>query len=492
MSADADLERQRGTSARGTGSAVDPYRLPAVTVVARKKRAEPPTIVNLKVLEPPATRAADPTQTPPPVAYKGARAIASKGTDNYRQERNVPLGNFEEVVKGRRFRAFGLDIGEADFNKPGVASHFEKMRDAFLQMPDSKIVIKGSASPSVRTGRTDTDLDDRRAESAKAALVALGVPQDAIRTERVPKYALDPRSIAPEQKATMRGASIELIPLARRKHSGDGGFTDQTFLTETENIPTDAERTKTTLNKLNRAIKYAHKLGLTSALSALSHYLDGTGTFVEIPQQRTKLLRSEHEAEHKKKFLDKLRPSSNPGDGFAFKSALALELDTNPDKLKAQSVRLSMWLSTPNDAEKFYRPDDQLAYTGMQIKSDVVLEAVKVKDLVYQVRIVDWRSYAVDNYDWEGHKQAVSHNILPSQEEMRDLELQGLARSYQRSSRSWNVDTGSIQPWEVNFQDLRDVRKYAAARKTTVSNNDALAPGELPIPRAAEEMEKTK
>jgi hypothetical protein len=167
--------------------------------------------------------------------YKGSRAIANRGTALLSPaEKNVSKGNLLEPVARRQFRVIGLDIGKTSFSKIGVGEQFgRRIRNAYLDAPGSEIIIRGNMSPSVRTSPADADLATRRAESAKALLVKEGIPANLIRIEGTPKSNVDPRAISPEQKASMRGASVEIVP-PKTINRPEKGFTDQLVFLESK------------------------------------------------------------------------------------------------------------------------------------------------------------------------------------------------------------------------------------------------------------------
>lgn len=149
---------------------------------------------------------------------KGSRGIANRSTrPGHTTERNVLVGNLIETLPGQ-FRIIGLDIGSTDTGKKGVGENIKQITRAYYDRPGSEVHIRGSVSPSVRTGPRDRDLARRRAESVAAALVQSGIPADRIKVEDAPVFGLDPRAISPVQKATMRGASVEVKAQAQVPH----------------------------------------------------------------------------------------------------------------------------------------------------------------------------------------------------------------------------------------------------------------------------------
>jgi hypothetical protein len=101
--------------------------------------------------------------------------------------------------------------------------------DAYKKAPGSQIVITGGESPSVKRG--DPNLPIRRAEAFKRELVKRGVPPDAIRVEASPPSKADPRRVTPEEKASMRGAVLEVVPPKRVPYTPKG-FTDGIYYVE--------------------------------------------------------------------------------------------------------------------------------------------------------------------------------------------------------------------------------------------------------------------
>jgi hypothetical protein len=109
--------------------------------------------------------------------------------------------------------------------------------------------------------------------------------------------------------------------------------------------------------------------------------------------------------------------------------------------------------------------------------------------------VSEWKAWVVDNYDWEGDKQfggAAVRWLLPTQKEMNRLTEVGQGKSYQRSSKSWQMDT-TVPPWTECFKDDAEVLQYAAVRRLKnqwrkETDEHELADGALPAPRPAEEM----
>lgn len=157
--------------------------------------------------------------------HKGGRGVSNRGTSVRDRERNYDDGNFSELIPGRLYKAGGLNIGETDFSKRGVGDQFSRIIKSYHDHPGSEIVVTGGKSTSVRTGKRDADLGLRRAESAKELLVRSGVPPSAIRTEEFPESKIDPYKASSQQKANMRGATIEVIP-PKKPVRTDTGFTD--------------------------------------------------------------------------------------------------------------------------------------------------------------------------------------------------------------------------------------------------------------------------
>lgn len=158
---------------------------------------------------------------------KGGRGISNRGVPRRAPpERNVEFGAVDPVVEGRLYRAKGLDIGDPGFSKRGV--DLSQVVDAYNKAPGSQIVITGSQSPSVQSGKRDADLPRRRAEAAKEALVKRGIPPSAIRTDVSPPFKADPRDVWPDTKASMRGATFEVIPPKRVSYTPKG-FTDNIY-----------------------------------------------------------------------------------------------------------------------------------------------------------------------------------------------------------------------------------------------------------------------
>jgi hypothetical protein len=251
-----------------------------------------------------------------------------------------------------------------------------------------------------------------------------------------------------------------------------------------------------TLRKVKRMRKLADALGFTQAVQALDHYTNGTGGFVEIPAAKMKAVRDESQADHRKKLLKAVQSK------FGARTMLALEgLVDAKGKAKAETdwpKKVTFQMDYKSGVERTGVSDDNLAYYGSQIKSEVTIEATRTANTrSYTLNIIRWRSWVVDNYDWEGDKKFGGDNwfyrwLLPTQKQMNRLTKIGKAKSYQRSSRSWQVmDRGGS--WTESFQDAKDVADDARIRKLKISdrakaNEEELKEGALPDPPPAEEM----
>ncbi len=279
---------------------------------------------------------------------------------------------------------------------------------------------------------------------------------------------------------------------------------------------------KKTIEDLEGKRKWASRVRYTMSLAALDHFLDGTGTWKEIPQNIVENTRVRGWADHKKKAEEVFETGA--------KSKLARELMKTPSKQPFFDspkpvddwpgiVEVEMeWISGP---KTYIKTDENLAYNGATIRSQVIIECFRssAERMAYDCRIRAWRAYVYDNYDWD-YAQDDKQAFLgwPSQSEMDDLTKVGCAKSYQRSSSLWNpaqetrrwsfsdapeaIDgepEWDPQRWSVRFSSEADVRASAQARweqdddrRNLQNTEENTGVGALPIPGPAEEMKGGK
>jgi len=245
---------------------------------------------------------------------------------------------------------------------------------------------------------------------------------------------------------------------------------------------------------------YAARTGLyDGAVKALDHYLDGSGTFVEIPAGKVEKVRKQSEAAHIEKMRGKLK--------FAPMEAAAVWLGRNGYPTtggKLTPPEIEIILEYQSGISSAGTTDDNLEYYGSAIQSRVRIR-VRQKTVPadptsgpveFDLSVVEWKSWVVDNYDWEGDK---SFGIfvwlgLPTQQEMRSLETWGLAKAYQRSSRSWAAAHGVV-PWTDFVGSLATMKSVAPERIKSKAQTEAgrrveYAGGALPTPEPAEDILK--
>lgn len=257
-----------------------------------------------------------------------------------------------------------------------------------------------------------------------------------------------------------------------------------------------SEENKRTLEKIRNRRDWARKLGLKKAADALDHYLSATGDFQEIPSEKVLSVRDEAEDSHQEKFLGQVK------DQFGARTMIAYLGLTKPDrKARPESewpAKLKFKMSYLSGKATPGLNDDNLAYYGSQIKSEMIIECNRSHvPRAYVCNITKWRGWVVDNYDWEGDKQFGGDNaffkwLFPGQKDMNRLQLDGLARSYQRSSRSFDL-LFSVAPWQERFENDDDVEKAAEARRMKMqwakeADERNQKAGALPIPGPAEEI----
>jgi hypothetical protein len=266
--------------------------------------------------------------------------------------------------------------------------------------------------------------------------------------------------------------------------------------------PTDApvltDADQALLAKVKRMKWLARQLKFTHAVEALDHYLDGSGTFVEIPDAKVRRTRAEAESRHQDQFTGLIRAPLGVGTVFALRQLTdASGKAKPPDHWPA---RATVEMEFTSGVARAGVDDDNLTYYGSQIHSVVTVEFTRdAQGRTYTCRITRWRSWVVDNYDWEGEKQfggKIGHLILPSQGEMRHLAAIGKAKPYQRSSRSWEAAVPAAT-WTESFETDHLVEEYARVRKEKIERAEKdrqaeAAGGALPVPGPAEEMAGTK
>lgn len=223
------------------------------------------------------------------------------------------------------------------------------------------------------------------------------------------------------------------------------------------------------------------------AAKAVKHYLSGTGAFVEIPQAKVSSMRTEWEETHLKRayaaFQHGIRQEGLVYSRFhggarnvlaltwlTTKSGQALPISEWPESCQVSMSYadgpqvswdvLGFAIPKPHAVAKWwlsseYR-DDWFEYFGSTIRSEVVIECSRVRPFSYSMAIVEWRSYVVDNYDWEGDKD-VRLPGFPTQQEMRRLAAVGCARAYERSSCSWLVPVRPFDAWAADYDPPHDL-----------------------------------
>jgi hypothetical protein len=156
-----------------------------------------------------------------------------------------------------------------------------------------------------------------------------------------------------------------------------------------------------------------------------------------------------------------------------------------------------------------------ITYFNAEIVSEVALRAVRIGGTRrYRFEIASWRSWVVDNYDWNSEpyvfgkngalidvRKAIEYDRqgrkryggvlggalkIPSNAEMRSLERLISAAAYTRSSTAWAVNPSGIS-WEYEFSTDSLTELVARSRATIESRHrlqraeEALR-GALPVP----------
>jgi hypothetical protein len=277
-----------------------------------------------------------------------------------------------------------------------------------------------------------------------------------------------------------------------RHHDVDDGTAPRATMPPPGTLSPEDEET---IAKVRRMRALAGRLGFPHAVGALDHFLDRTGAFVEIGPAKVQSVRHESEASHKEKLLKLVRSS------LGARTVLALQaLVDDHGKVKPVAQWPSKATVTMDYMSGVAHPgidDDNLAYYGSMIKSVLLVECTRGEGRTYVFRIASWRSWVVDNYDWEGDKQFGGNNpflrwLLPTQRQMNRLNTIGYARSYQRSSRSWQMPF-EVAPWQESFatdevvaQDA-EVRRHKNQQRQDQETKDR-KDGALPVPGPAEDV----
>ena len=256
-------------------------------------------------------------------------------------------------------------------------------------------------------------------------------------------------------------------------------------------------QTRETLEKILRLRSIAQKSGLRNAVKALDHYLGGTGAFVEIPQSKVDSVRQEAEKQHIETIIKLLVTQHRAATKLAATGLVESGGKAKPEKLWPKKITFQ--LEYESGVERSGVNDDNLTYYGSAIHSEMTVEGNLVPGTrCYELQFAKWRAWVVDNYDWEGEKQfggSLFSGIIPSQADMRRLETVGVAKAYQRSSKSWTI--AQKQKWKECFDTDEMVAGYAKVRRDIDNANQLnrkqnAADGALPTPPPAEEVQRQK
>lgn len=237
-----------------------------------------------------------------------------------------------------------------------------------------------------------------------------------------------------------------------------------------------------------------------TAVAALDHYLENTGTFVEIPAGKVEAVRASSEKKHLHELCDRLVRKKVALFQAAAEWHEKGVFTSGDHRLRPEQIDATVVFASGTEEPGL--TDDNLTYYGSMIHSEVVVTVRQASiprdrstdsfDLELAIR--SWRSWVVDNYDWEGDKQfgIFAKLGLPSQKEMNSLQKAGIAKAYQRSSRSWQPEHG-IAPWKEragSFEALQDAGFHRLEKNKADAETRArdLREGMLPTPRPAEEL----
>lgn len=258
--------------------------------------------------------------------------------------------------------------------------------------------------------------------------------------------------------------------------------------------------TKDVLRRIKDWRGLANFTGLfPDAVKALDHYLGGKGTFVEIPASKVKSVRADAEAIHLQKSRDAFKGVAIMEAGAAWLAANGFP--TNGGKLVPPRINFLLTYQTGTVSRGV--TNDNLTYFGSSIMSEVRFQAEQLtvptdpneESFDIKISVVQWKSWVVDNYDWEGDKKFGFFPSLglPTQKEMNSLQTAGLAKSYQRSSRSWIVKDHGMSSWTETPYAMKTLQEVAKSRQASnlrkvKDRNRERKMGALPTPRSAEEM----
>jgi hypothetical protein len=256
-------------------------------------------------------------------------------------------------------------------------------------------------------------------------------------------------------------------------------------------------------NILRRIRKWRDAADVTpffpDAVKALDHYLAGTGKFVVIPPGKAKSVRAQSEASH-------LRKSKEIFSRVAIMEAAAAWLAASGLPARGGQLvptQIEFTLTYQSGEASRGVSNDNLTYFNSCIMSEVRFQAKQLTiptDLAEEqfdirISVAEWKSWVVDNYDWEGDKKfgLFAALGLPTQKEMNSLHMAGLAKSYQRSSRSWVVSDHGMAPWTETPYSMNTLReggmsRLQAKREREEKLSKERRMGALPSPRPAEEM----
>jgi hypothetical protein len=273
---------------------------------------------------------------------------------------------------------------------------------------------------------------------------------------------------------------------------------------------------KELVERVNALIDFADWIA-EDARAALQHYMNGSGSFVEIPAEyareveRGSVLDPGCWPDHRDNLVGRMQDDSGTKGRLALRVVEEVVPPGDPESIRVKpesewpwEVTLTYDFASGRDVDSFWEISDSLTYFGSALRSVVKVRCRRYDpDLPrnYLCSVESWRTWVVDNYDWEGAKGGfgIGDLRLPTQEEMNSLREVGCARAYQRSSRSWEVEYWSkgtpnyVGSWIVEFGDDDDVRHWAAGRwgkehVDTKLHEHGLRRGALPNPGPAEEM----
>lgn len=257
-----------------------------------------------------------------------------------------------------------------------------------------------------------------------------------------------------------------------------------------------ADASKTTLEKLRVRRDWARKMGYTAVVESIEEFFTATGEYREIPREKVTLIRERSEDSHRDQFLGVVQGPEGARTMLAFLGLIKPDRKARPENEWPAKVKFKMTY-LGGDA-RGGKTDNHMAYLGSQMKSEMIVECNRASaSRTYTCHITKWRGWVVDRFAWEGEKPFGGNSaffkwMFPGQREMNRLEVDGLAKEFQRSSRSFEIPY-SVAPWNAFFKDDLEIETAAEDRRRKIQftkdeEERNLRAGLRPAPGPAEEI----